>query len=652
MITLRDIQLAYGDRVLLAGVNGTIGARDRLGLVGPNGAGKSTLLRILNGETAPDAGRIEKARYVSIGYLRQEEVVPAGRSVLAEAESAFEDVAALRERLAAAEARLGQLPADAPEYAETLAIMGELEHRLQDLEPERLRANAEAVLSGLGFAPADFERDCGEFSGGWQMRIALARLLLRQPSLLLLDEPTNHLDLPSQRWLEKFLLHYDGALMLVSHDRAFLDLLCNRTWALRAGELDDYAGNYSFYERESRAREAQRQQAWKNQQRELERAREFIERFRYKASKAKQVQSRIKALEKIEVIELAEEEASVRFRFPPPPRSGQVVLEAEGLVKRYGALTVFDGLDLRFERGEKVAVVGPNGAGKSTLVRMLAGAEAPDAGTVRHGHNVVPAWFAQHQSRELEPSLQVIDVVERAAGTARAGLDVRTLLGAFLFRGDDIFKPVRVLSGGEKNRLALARMLVRPANLLILDEPTNHLDMRSKAVLQEALADYAGTVIIVSHDRAFLDGFVNRVLEVRPGTVSSYPGTVSEYLERMEALEARDGAAAAAMGRQGAGEGAAQDPRERRRRAAELRRRLAPVRRRAAEIEARIETMEAKRAELEAAMADPAFYQRGEATTADLKTYEALKAELEAAYATWSETADELARLEAAAAAS
>jgi ATP-binding cassette subfamily F protein 3 len=649
VITVRDLGLAFGDRVLFDGIGGTIAARERLGLVGANGSGKTTLLRILAGQSEPDRGRIEKAGYVTIGYLPQEEIVASGRSVLAEVEAAFEDIVAVRGRIDDAGRQLRELPAESPAYAHTLEVLGELEHRLQDFDAARTRARAEAVLAGLGFAPADSARDCGEFSGGWQMRIALARLLLRQPALLLLDEPTNHLDLPSQRWLERFLRDYDGALVLVSHDRAFLDTLCRRTWALSGGRLDDYAGDYSFYERESASRREQQRQARKAQDREIARQQIFIERFRYKATKARQVQSRIKALDRIERIDVDEEDTrSIRFEFPPPPRSGQVVAELEGVRKCYGSHVVFESLELRLERGEKVAVVGPNGAGKSTLVRLLAGVEPFDAGERRLGHAVVPAWFAQHQSRELDPGRTVLETLEEAAGPGSAA-DLRALLGAFLFGDDDVFKPVAVLSGGEKNRLALARMLVRPSNLLVLDEPTNHLDMRSKGVLQEALAGFAGTVAVVSHDRSFLDGFIGKVVEVTPRRLRVFPGKVAEYLERIEAEETAASRARTDAPEQlpaGSPPAPAADARERRRRAAELRRESAPLRARIEALEAEIAEAEARVRALEEAMAVPGFYARGQATRDDLQAYEALRARVAAACEEWEAAGAELAARE------
>ncbi len=641
MLTLENISHSYGSQVLFRGVDALVHPRDRIGLVGANGAGKTTLLRIIIGLETPIEGRVAKARWVTTGYLPQEGLATAGRTLYAEVESACADIPALRTRLEAATARLRELATDSGEYRELLFLIGGWEHQMENLEAEKLRSRIERILLGLGFALSDLDRDCAEFSGGWQMRIALAKLLLQQPSLLLLDEPTNHLDLDSLRWLETFLQNYEGAILLVSHDRAFLDSLTTRTFALHHGRLEIYAGNYSYYEEESLARREQQANAYAAQQREIQKTVRFIERFRYQASKAAQVQSRLKMLAKAELIEAPEREAdSIAFRFPPAPRSGRTVLSLRRVRKAYGQLLLFDNLDLEIERGERIAIVGPNGAGKSTLARLLAGVEPPDAGQRILGHNVMLSYFAQHQAEELDPDRDVLD--NAADGQPlEVRQKLRGLLGTFLFTGDAVFKKTAVLSGGEKSRLALAKMLLRSNNCLILDEPTNHLDIRSKLVLQQAILDFDGTLLIVSHDRDFLAPLVTKVIEVRPQRLRQFPGSLEDYLQKIEAEEklapVRAGVVRAAS---------VDNPRERRRRDAELRQKLAPLKKRAAQLEEEIQILETCIQARETAMLDPTFFKRGEKTTQEVQEYEKWKAALEVSFLEWERTLADLDRAE------
>ena len=537
--------MSYGERVLFDDVSHTVGPHDRLGLVGSNGSGKSTLLKIIAGLGEATSGRVSKARYVTVGYLPQDGVIASGKSLTGEAQTAFEDVMEVRAEMDEAQQSLETLDHTTEEYADVLEVYGELQHKLEDLDAFSMESKVERVLMGLGFSTDDFGRGCAEFSGGWQMRIVLAKLLLKEPSLLLLDEPTNHLDLDSLRWFEEYLRSYNGAVILVSHDRTFLDNLTKKTLALAPGRLSVYAGNYSFYETERELRREQAANTLKNQQKQVEQTQKFIERFRYKATKARQVQSRIKMLDKIEFAEVEDDEEEIAFHFPKPVPSGAVVIELRKIIKRYGPLTVFDGLDCQIERGERIAVVGPNGAGKSTFTRILAGIEPVDGGSRTGGYNAILSYFGQHQAEELDPEREVLETVDEVApGEIRSKL--RTILGSFLFHGDDVFKKVSALSGGEKSRLALARMLLRPANLLIMDEPTNHLDMKSKTVLLNALKEYEGTIVVVSHDRAFLDPLVMKVLEFTPGRVRTFLGNVSEYLQKKDeeaALAAKPGRA-------------------------------------------------------------------------------------------------------------
>ncbi len=534
MITLQNIHLSYGKKTLFRDLNTVIGARDRIGLVGSNGSGKTTLLRLIMGEAEADRGEIEMPGYVSIGYLPQDGIAVSGKTLYAEAESAFEDVLQLQEKLAKAEDAMAEMDTSSDEFYELVDAMGEWEQQLEEHEPHKMRSRIERILQGLGFSAADFERDTGEFSGGWQMRIAMAKLLLRNPSLVIMDEPTNHLDIVAQHWVEQYLKHYQGALIVISHDRAFLNEVTDRTFELKLGELTVYKGNYDYYEKERDARRAQLRKAYDNQQKEIQRQKDFINKFRSNVKKASMVQSRIKQLEKMDLVVIPPDEKKIFFRFPPPPPASAKVVALRDIHKAYGDNVVFDGLDLRIDKGDRIAVVGVNGAGKSTLARIMAGIEPIQKGEVEYGINTVTAYFAQQQAEELNPENSVLEEVEEAA----AGNDEanpRGALGALLFSGDDALKKTAVLSGGERNRVALAKMLMRPANFMILDEPTNHLDIRSKEVLQEAINLFEGTVILVSHDRAFLDGVVNKVLEVSPGSTRMLTCNVTEYVERLEA---------------------------------------------------------------------------------------------------------------------
>ncbi|HLP17887.1 MAG TPA: ABC-F family ATP-binding cassette domain-containing protein [Bacteroidota bacterium] len=641
MLSLNNIELYFGERPLFDGVSCTINAHDRIGLVGSNGAGKSTLLKIITGLAAADSGSVNKAKYVTVGYLPQDGMAVEGKTLYKEAETAFEDVLLIEAEMEEARLRLGELDPAGDEYADTLDLFGELQHKLEDLDAFRMKSKIERVLMGLGFSVPDFERDTKEFSGGWQMRIALAKLLLTEPSLLLLDEPTNHLDLESLQWLEAYLRNYNGAVMLVSHDRAFLDGLTNKTLALRSGRLEDYAGNYSFYEKEYVLRKELLVNALKNQQQQLKQTEAFIERFRYKATKARQVQSRIKQMDKIELIEVEDEEAEIHFTFPEAQQPGRIVLELRQLEKRYGPLTVFSGIDYSIERGDRIAVVGVNGAGKSTLAKIAAGVESYDGGTRTLGYNVQMSYFAQHQADELDLSKEALQIVDDVAvGEIRTRL--RTILGAFLFHGDDVFKKVKVLSGGEKSRLALAKMLLTPVNFLIMDEPTNHLDMRSKKVLQDALSDYSGTFLIVSHDRAFLDPIVNKVLEVRKDGVSVYLGNVTEYLDKKKkeaalVSDAQEGKKNRASG--GESSKPAMSDKERKRLEAERRQQIygmtKPLKKKLEIVEKKIEPLEQRQKEVEAVMAHADFFQYAERAKKITNEYKDIQSTLEKLYHEW-----------------
>lgn len=541
MIYITDVTVAFGGRSVLDHLTWTIRTGERVGLVGPNGAGKSTLLRAISGEQALDGGQISFDGGASVGYLAQDvQELPGGRSVVEAALEAFQEILSKEDEVHALAHELEQMADTSTDaYMAKVERMTRAQAELDAAEAHLIRPRTEAILHGLGFSQEDIERPLATFSGGWRMRVALARLLLRQPAVLLLDEPTNHLDIESIAWLEEYLRTYPGAVVLVSHDRYFLDRMVTKIAEMYMGKVTDYHGNYSYYLEARKERRLLQQQQYDNQQREITQIERFVERFRYKASKAAQVQSRVKQLEKMErFVPPPPDDATIRFRFPEPPRSGRTVLELSQFSKTYqgdeGQVRVFANTGpLAIERGEKIALIGPNGAGKSTLLRMLDGSE-PFDGERQPGYAVEKAFFAQHQADTLPAGLSVLDALRDAADD-RSETELRTLLGAFLFRGDDVFKPVDVLSGGERSRLALARTLLSPANFLLLDEPTNHLDMASKNVLVEALRQYAGTFVVVSHDRHFLDEVASRVWRAGDGTVRIYEGSYSEYLVQREA---------------------------------------------------------------------------------------------------------------------
>jgi ATP-binding cassette subfamily F protein 3 len=533
MITINQVTHNFGKKVLFSKINCVINAHDRIALVGSNGSGKTTLLRMLMGELDSDGGSIDKAGYVSVGYLPQDGISVSGKTLFAEAESAFGDILELQKNLEKAEEEMLEMDTSTDEYYDLIDLMGEWEQQLEDHEPAKMKSRIERILLGMGFNESDFERDTGEFSGGWQMRIALAKLLLQNPSLIILDEPTNHLDIVSQHWVEQYLKHYQGALIVISHDRAFLDEVTNRTLELKLGNLTTFKGNYSYYVDESDKRLETLRKAYANQQKEIKEVKDWINRFRSNVKKASMVQSRIKALEKMELISIPRDEKKMFFRFPKSPPASAKVITISALHKAYGDNVIFDGLDLRIDKGDRIAVVGVNGAGKSTLARIMAGTEPYQSGEVEKGINTVLGYFAQSQADELDPNNSVLEEVEKAA-VGNDDANPRGALGALLFSGDEALKKTAVLSGGEKNRVALAKMLMHPANCMVLDEPTNHLDIKSKEVLQEAINLYEGTVILVSHDRAFLDGVVNKVLEVSPGSTRMLTCNVSEYIQRLE----------------------------------------------------------------------------------------------------------------------
>ncbi len=535
MVILENISVSFGTRKLLDDVNLRLGGKDRVSLVGVNGAGKSTLLKIIAGQFNQDSGKLIKSQHSTIGYLPQETVRLKGKKLFDEVYDSVENIKNIEDELRQIEAEMKLFDnTESDDYIDLLTTYSELQDRFSLLEGHKLKSQVEKILIGLGFEEDEFDKDVETFSGGWQMRIELSKLLLQNPTVLLLDEPTNHLDFDSLIWFERYLINYKGAIVVVSHDKEFLNNISTKTIEIHNGDMNTYSGNYSFYVAEKVKRKELLENQFKNQQKYFQEQERFIERFRYKASKARAVQSRIKLLDKIEKVELEDEAQRIKFKFPPAVHSGRILIEIEGLTKTYDfGKNVLENVDLTIERGEKIAIVGKNGAGKSTLTRIIAGTEKYNSGVVKYGYNAIPKYFAQNQADEMNPDKNALEIMEEA-NSSETQAAIRNILGGFLFHGDDVFKKVGVLSGGEKSRLALAKMLIEPSNLLILDEPTNHLDIRSKEVLQESLAKYEGTVIIVSHDREFIDGIIQKIIEVKNKGIKTYLGKSSEYLNEIE----------------------------------------------------------------------------------------------------------------------
>ena len=531
MLQLSGAGKRFGHKLLFEDVNWLITPNERTGLVGGNGTGKSTLLKVLAGMEGLDYGQRTHTRGMTLGYLPQDGLALSGRSVFAECLSVFDELLALEIEYEQLTHVMSEADPKSREYAAAADRYSEIAELLHVHDIYTLDAQVGAVLGGLGFSKEDWERRTEEFSGGWQMRIALAKLLLQKPSLLLLDEPTNHLDLESRNWLEEYLQSYENAFILISHDRYFLDQTVSKTVEVWNKRMHVYHGNYSKYLTLKDERRTQLMSAYKNQRERIEDLEAFINRFRAQATKAKQVQSRIKELDKIVRIEVPEEEATIHFTFPQPPSSGRTVLEVKNLTKHYGEKRVLENVDFTVDRGDRIALVGVNGAGKSTLLRMLAGLEQPTKGEIKLGHNVAADYFAQDQYKVLNPEAKMLDDITGSNPRVDV-VTLRSLLGCFIFTGDDVFKKLGVLSGGERNRYALAKMLVSPANFLLLDEPTNHLDMRAKDVLLEAVHSFTGTVLFVSHDRYFIDGLATRVFEVEDRRVHIYPGNYEDYMHR------------------------------------------------------------------------------------------------------------------------
>jgi ATP-binding cassette subfamily F protein 3 len=651
LLSLQQISLSFGGQKILNNINVLINPGERVGLTGPNGAGKSTLLKIIAGWIQPQDGSVQISGEESVGYLPQDGVAPnEPKTVLEEVESAFKGLINLEENVQEAQEELASAQVGTDHYQKSLKAYGNLQHRLEHSGAYKLQANIGKVLRGLGFSEDDFSRLTTEFSGGWLMRIALAKLLLQEPTYLLLDEPTNHLDIETLQWLEQFLNGYDGAVVVVSHDKDFLNRVTERTLWLNNGMIEDYSGNYSYFEEKHAERMEHRRNAYENQQREIKALEEFIAKFRYNASKAKQVQSRIKQLEKMDKIELPEQKEEISFQFTEPKRSGAINLRLKEISKSFDNIHVFNNFSYVVNQGDNIAVLGPNGAGKSTLARIFAGIESIDSGQRELGYKVTVSYFAQHQADELNETKTAFEVMRDASRTATE-TRIRTLLGCFLFQEDDVFKKVSVLSGGEKSRLALARMLLSPANFLIFDEPTNHLDMQSKNILQQALKQYQGTYIIVSHDVDFLDPIVDKVLEVQQNTTQTHWGNVSYYLQKKKEFE-QDGSNHSEKEQKTSNNNTNKklSRKEERRIAAQKRQRknkkLKPYKKTLERHEAEIEKLENRKSEIERQMAAPDFYDDSEKVQEISMKYNTLKAELAGKYDKWESTAEKVSEIE------
>ena len=637
MISLDNLTVSYGGWTLFDQISFLINEKDRIGLVGKNGAGKTTLLRIIIGEQQPTEGAVTINGECTIGYLPQQMRVADTTTLKAETEKAFDEVLRL-------EAEIGELTAEiatrtdyeSEEYEALLHRLNDAQDRYHILGGDTREADIEKTLIGLGFKRTDFDRPTSEFSGGWRMRIELAKLLLRRPSIFLLDEPTNHLDIESIQWLEEYLRNYNGAVLLISHDRAFLDNVTTRTVELSLGHIYDYKVPYSKYVELRAERRAQQMAAYENQQRMIEKTEEFIEKFRYKPTKSNQVQSRIKQLERLERIEVDEEDlATLNIKFPPAPRSGQIVAEIKEVGKAFGQKRIFSDFTFTLERGQKIALVGRNGEGKTTMARMLIGELEATEGTIKVGANVNIGYYAQNQDDLMDGEFTVFDTLDRVAvGDIRTRL--RDILGAFLFRGEDIDKKVKVLSGGERSRLAMARLMLEPYNLLVLDEPTNHMDMRSKDILKRAIQKYDGTVVLVSHDRDFLDGIVDRVYEFRDGGVKEYLGGIYYFLEKrkvesLQEIERKDTPSASAAPKETS---TGKLSYEQRKEQEKLLRKLRKA----------VETIEADLADIESQIAayDEKFAAATEYNEADYAAYNDLKAQYDKQMHEWEKASYEL----------
>jgi len=643
MIDLSNISLQFNGRHLYKEINYKINAGDRISLVGANGTGKTSLLRIISGVLQPEAGNVYRQKGITIGYLPQENVTHKGKTLIDEAFSALTDIISLREKEEYLSEKLLDSNLIEDERQDVINQLGEVHHRLEELDSYSADARVEKILTGLGFDEREFIKKTDEFSGGWQMRIALAKILISQNDILLLDEPTNHLDLDSLEWLINFLKNYKGAIVVVSHDKHFVDEITNKTLEIFLGRFNTFNGNYEAYLKFKEERDALLIQQYEQQQKKIKETERFIERFRYKATKARQVQSRIKQLEKVELVELPEEAGKIKLKFPEPPSSGRINIELLTLSKSYGSNKVLNNINFSIERGEKIAFVGPNGAGKSTLAKIIAGKINFDSGERKTGHNTIINYYAQDVADELDPNLDLIETLEESEPD-KTPVFLRNLLGSFLFSGDDVFKQVGVLSGGEKSRVALAKILLTKSNLIILDEPTNHLDYSSKLILQSALKKFSGSLVLVSHDIDFLRPIVNKVVYIKNKELKIFPDGIDYFLSKRIELQEEKEKNKSLENFQGISR------KEQKRIEAELRQKkyqatkvlIKNVR----QLELKISELEIKERQLEKELSDPELYNKPELMREKNLQFNSVKQELTRLVEEWEKQTAELQNVE------
>ena len=647
MIDLVNVSLQFGGKYLFKDVNYKISSGDKISLVGANGTGKSSLLKIISGLLPPESGNILKQKRISIGYLPQDHVTHSGKTLLQEASTALSDIIELQNKETELTESLNNPDLTEDEQMDIVHQLGEVHHMLEGLDSYSAQSKVEKILIGLGFEEDDFDRYTDEFSGGWQMRIALAKILISQNDILLLDEPTNHLDIDSLEWLIDFLKAYKGGLLIVSHDKNFVNQVTNRTLEIFLGKFYTFKGDYDSYLKYKTERDELTVQQFEQQQKKIKETEKFIERFRYKATKSRQVQSRIKQLDKVELIELPEDKSEINIKFPEPPQSGRTPMKLQTIFKSYGDKKVFEGIDFEIEKGEKIAFVGPNGAGKSTLAKIIAGVIDYNSGDRILGHNAILSYYAQDVADNLNPDLEIIETVDGIAAEKTVG-QLRSLLGSFLFSGDDVFKKVGVLSGGEKSRIALCKILLTKANFIILDEPTNHLDYTSKLILQKALLDFKGTLILVSHDVDFLRPIATKVIDIRKGHLKTYLGGIDYFFSKRDfsSLE-RDGAIKEKEKKTVV---TTVNRKEQKRIEAELRQQkhvaTKDLVKEISKWEEKINLKEIEINNLETMLADPAIYNDGILAKETTVKFNKTKSELDSATKKWEELTEKLLEIE------